>query len=344
MKQVALTGERRAELIEVPEPQPLDDWVVVKVTVAPMCTEYKGWLGGWQTQNLGHEAVGEVAAVARPGRHKVGDRVVVMPQYPCGRCALCVAGDYIHCEHCVDVAAYTGSPWGTATYAQYVIKPDWICVPIPDDLSDEQAGLALCALGPSMGAFDGTGASAGCGVGAFDTVLVTGLGPVGLGGVVNAVYRGARVIAVESNPYRANLARELGAETVLDPRDEDLPGQVRALTAGRGADVGLDCSGSPQAHRLLIDAARRRGTVVFVGESGGDTVLHVSPDLIRKGLSVKGSWHYNLNLYPKIVEVVRHSPVAGKLITHTFGMSAITEAFETLAGQQTGKVLLKPWE
>jgi L-iditol 2-dehydrogenase len=336
MKQVAITGPKTAALLDVPDPSPKENWVVVRITVAPMCTEYKMWVGGHKADFLGHEAVGEVVGVAQPGRVKIGDRVVVQPSYPCGACTLCIAGDYIHCEHGVDLAAFTGSPYGTATYAEYLIKPDWLCSPIPDDFTDDQAGLALCALGPSFGAFETAGVTA------FHTVLICGLGPVGLGGVVNAVYRGARVIGVESNAYRAALALRLGAEAVLDPGLEDLGARIRDLTDGRGVDVGLDCSGSTAAHRVLIDAAARKGAVMFVGESNGDTIVHISPDMIRKGLRLVGSWHYNRSLYPRLLQVIRRSCAAGELVTHTFPLANVQEAFSTLAGQQTGKVLLRP--
>ena len=99
VKKAVILGERKAGLVQVPDPQPREDWVVVKVHVAPMCTEYKAFLAGHEAGFLGHEAAGEVVAVAQPCRVKVGDRVVVMPLYPCGKCALCIAGDYIHCEN-----------------------------------------------------------------------------------------------------------------------------------------------------------------------------------------------------------------------------------------------------
>lgn len=338
MWKAVITGERQAELREVADPRPRDDWAVVKVWTAPMCTEYKGWLAGWQGEHLGHEAVGEVVGVAQPCRVKPGDRVVVMPQYPCGACELCVAGDYIHCEHLVDATAFTGCPEGTATQAQYLVKPSWLLPVIPEDLSYDDAGLSLCALGPSFAAFEAMR------VDAFDTVLITGAGPVGLGGVVNARYSGARVLVVEGVPYRQQLARELGAEEVLDTTDEATPARIRELTGGRGVDKALDCSGVPAAHRLCIDAARRRGHVAFVGECDKDTVLHVSPDLIRKGLTIHGAWHYNLSLYPRIVEVIRHSPVARKLVTHTFPLREIQRALEVSASRQCGKILLHPWE
>lgn len=180
-------------------------------------------------------------------------------------------------------------------------------------------------------------------VDAFDTVLITGLGPVGLGAVINAAYRGARVIGVEGNAYRAALAKELGAQTVLDPASADVLDQVRVLTAGVGADKGVDCSGVPSAQRLQIDAARRKGQVSFVGE-GGDLGIKVSQDMIRKGLTLRGSWHWSLADAPTIMRVVADcGALLDKHITHTFPMCGVQEAFELQLTGQCGKVLLHPW-
>jgi L-iditol 2-dehydrogenase len=220
MKVVSITGPRQAALVEKPMPVIKEDFALIKIEVAPMCTEYKAYANGWTGDNLGHEAAGEVVEVAQPGRVKVGDRVVVMPQYPCGKCALCQAGDYIHCEHTVNPLEICESPNGTATYAQYMIKQDWLLVPIPDEMSYDHAAMACCGLGPTFGAMQRMH------VDAFDTLLVTGLGPVGLGAVINGLYRGAKVIAVESHPYRARLARELGVMAVINPEDPDALKQV----------------------------------------------------------------------------------------------------------------------
>ncbi len=338
MKKAVILGERKAGLVEVPDPVPKEDWALVKIHATPMCTEYKGFVAGRQSQFLGHEAAGEVVAVAQPCKVKPGDRVVVMPQYPCGKCELCVAGDYIHCEHNYNFEKFTGSPEGRATYAQYILKPSWLLPAIPDGVSYEKASLAVCGLGPSFGAFETMGLSA------FDTVLITGLGPVGLGGVVNARFRGARVIGVDSVPYRAERAKQMGAEEVLDPRDENLVARIRELTDGRGVDCSLDCSGTVAAQRTCIEATRRKGKVAFVGECGQELPIRVSPDLIRKGLTIIGSWHYNLNLFPKLMKVIQESPIADLLISHVFPMSRVEEAFEVSASHECAKIILKPWE
>jgi len=339
MKKVIVSGLRQVGLVEVPAPQPKENWVLVKVMVTPMCTEYKQYVGGYRNEFLGHEAVGEVVEVAQPGLVKSGDRVVVQPLYACGRCRFCRSGDYIHCEQLVDIAEFTGSAEGGATYAQYLLKPDWLLSPIPDCVSYEQAGLALCGLGPSFGALQKME------VGAFDTLLITGLGPVGLGGIVNACFRGAHVIGVESFPWRVERALQMGAHVVLDPRDPELLPKIKSLTpGGAGVDCALDCSGAVAAQRLCIDAARRKGKVAFVGECSDELDIRISPDMIRKGLTLIGSWHYPLQAFNLILQVIQESPVIDLLTSHVLPMSAVEEAFKSQEKGECAKVLLHPWE
>ena len=338
VKKAAIVGARKAGLVDAPDPTPKGDWVVVKVHAAPMCTEYKSFVAGECSAYLGHEAVGEVVAIDGPGTVNLADRVVVMPQYPCGRCELCRAGDYIYCEHNYDVADFTGSPEGGATMAQYVLKPSWLLMPIPDGVSYAHASLALCALGPSFGGLQAMGATA------FDTVLITGAGPVGTGAVVNALFRRARPIVVESVPERVARAREMGVEAVIDPDDPDAVEHIRELTDGRGVDCALECSGVPQAQRLCIDAARRCGRVAFIGECGDELTIRVSPDMLSKGLTIRGSWHYNLNDFPSIMQVITRSPLIDRLISGVLPMSDIQTAFEMSASRTAAKIILKPWE
>ena len=222
--------------------------------------------------------------------------------------------------------------------AQYLLKPDWLLPAIPDGVSYEHGSLACCALGPSFGALQAMGLSA------FDTVLITGAGPVGLGAIVNARFRGARVLVAEPLPWRAERARLMGAEVVLDPRDEGVVQRIKDLTDGHGVDCAIDCAGSVRAERLCVDAARRKGKVAFVGECGDDLPIRVSSDLIRKGLTLIGSWHYNLAHFPAIMKVIRESPQIDLLISHVLPMSRIQEAFEISASHESAKIILRPWE
>lgn len=338
MKKAVILGKWKAGLVEAADPEPIEDWAVVKIHAAPMCTEYKRFESGEKTEFLGHEAAGEVAAVAQPGPLKVGDRVVAMPLVGCGECSLCAGGDYIHCENTENLQSYYRGGEGSATFAQFLLKPAWLLPKIPDGVSYELAALACCGLGPSFGAMQRMQ------VNAFDTILITGAGPVGLGAVINARFRGARVVVVESIPYRVDRARELGAVEVLEPHDEGILQHLRNLTGGRGVDCALDCSGNVKAQRLCIDATHRRGRVGFIGECYEDLALSISPDMIRKGLTLIGSWHYKLDDYSRVMQVIQESPLVDRLISHVLPMSRIQEAFELSASHQTAKVMLNPWK
>jgi len=335
MKVAAITGPRQGGLVDQPDPRIADDFALVEIHVAPMCTEYHAYESGAESACLGHEAAGRVVEVAQPGRVTVGDRVAVMPQYPCGRCPLCLDGDYIYCQHAVDPLALCASETGTATYAQYCIKQDWLLLPIADDISYEHASMACCGVGPAFGAarnlrLDG-----------FDSLLVMGLGPVGLGAVICGSYLGARVIAADPNPFRTGLAAELGAAATLDPTVTGALDQVRDLTDGRGADKAIDCTAVPAAQRFAVDATRRRGHVAFVGWGGTVDTGNLVPD----GRTLQGSWHWNLNDTPRVMQLIRDCrDLLDRQITHTFPMSRVREAWELQLTGQCGKVLLHPWQ
>jgi L-iditol 2-dehydrogenase len=278
-----------------------------------------------------------VVAVAQPGSVKIGDRVVILPQLPCGKCALCRDGDYVYCENSYDFEKVIGNKNGLGTFGQYVLKPDWLLPSIPDNVSYEHATMAIDGIGASFGAFQAAD------INAFDILLITGLGPVGLGAVVNACFRGTRVIGVEPVPWRRERALQMGAEVVFDPSEPDLVEKIRALTDGKGVTCALDCSGKVQSQRLCIDATRRRGRVAFVGETNDVLAIRISPDMIRKGLTLVGSWLYNMADFPKVMQVIQESPLIDLLISHVMPMSQIQEGFELLASGQCAKVVVNPW-
>lgn len=338
MKRVVLNGPRDCALVERPVPRAKDDFVVVKLKVIPMCTEYVDYRDGNVDEPMGHEAAGEVVEVAQSGKVAVGDRVVVMPGYWCGKCRHCMSGDYIHCEHGVDVTKVTGNEAGFDFYSEYVVQNDWMLIPIPDDMSYEHASMACCGLGPAFNAMKTMK------VDAFDTVLISGLGPVGLGAVINARYRGARVLCLARNQYRASIALSLGAEEVLNPEDASTPDRLKDLTDGYGPTKSVETTGQSMYMRLLVDATRRRGHIAIVGE-GGDFTFAISDDMIRNGLNLHGIWHYNLQDIPDMMQMIAEvGDSLDKQITHTFPFSRFEDAWKLQLTGECGKILLYPEE
>lgn len=342
MKVAALDGPGVSRIIEKPMPRIAEDYVLVKVLAAPMCNEhlaYEHW--DFRDRNrpdsLGHEAAGEVVEAGPGSGFAAGDRVVVLSGYSCGRCELCVSGRYAHCENTEDPLVVCGSESGECGFAQYMIKREHLLVRIPEGMSYEHAAMACCGMGATYTAMENMA------VGAGDTVLVTGLGQVGLGAVVNGRARGARVICAGRNPYRRALARELGAELVVDLGGGDALGAVREFTAGKGVDHVIDCSAQASYQRFGLDAVGRGGRVTFLGESG-ELSIHVDRDLIQKGVTLYGSLDLYLQHAPGLLDVIaRTGPLIDRLVTHSFGLDEIEEAWRTQLTKECGKIVLHPW-
>lgn len=338
MRAAEITGRRAVRVAERPMPRAAGHYTLVKVVVAPMCNEYLAYTEGVYLErnrpdSLGHEFAGEVVAAPPGSPHRPGDRVVALCGFPCGRCELCLRGYYAHCPDTEDPREVCGSESGECGFAQYALKADWMLEPIPDDLSYEHASLACCGLGPTFGALERAR------VGSGSTVLITGLGAVGLGGVVAAKARGARVLGAVRSPYRAALARKLGCEVLPSAAVAD----VLDATGGRGADCVLECSGQPHYQRLAVDAVARLGAVVFLAEPGR-LDLSVDDDLVQRGVALIGSLDINRRDARRLLQVIRSVPEQlDTLITHRLPLERIGEAFEAQAAYESGKVLLYPW-
>ena len=322
-------GGKRAWLEETPTPAAEPGWAVVKAMALPICgSDLGAFVNPGESRYAGHEGTGIIEEVAPGSRLKPGDRVVIAPQATCGVCSLCRAGDYIYCPD---------RPPFMNNFHQYVKKQEAIMPLLPDDISLEVGSLAGCALCPAFSALELARA------GASDTVLVTGLGPVGLGAVTAASFRGARVLGVDPEPFRRSLAMELGAEETFDPAGADALAWVRERTGGKGASCAVECSGRTEAERLCIDAAAIFGRVAIVGENHGRLEVGPSRDFIRKGLTVFGTWFGNWLNYARVFDLIRRKPQVQKIITHTFPFSQAQQAFDTFLSGKAGKVVLKPW-
>ena len=258
MKSLVLQN-RKAWLEDVPDPKAEGRRVVVKIISTPICGSDKGpFLSLTPVRTMGHEGSGIVVETDKSSLLKVGDRVVLNPLSGCGECDYCRTGNYIYC---------TNKPPFYTHFAQYVLVDDLVCTKLPDDIDYDLGSMACCGLGPAFGAMKRLD------VKAFDNVLITGLGPVGMGNLTIAKFLGARVIAVESVPFRVKMAKEMGADVILDPRDPDILKQIRAAKGDRPLLKAVDASGNSAAERLCIDAVEPLGKVCCCGEKDRKSVV-----------------------------------------------------------------------
>ncbi|WP_375386918.1 zinc-binding dehydrogenase [uncultured Amnibacterium sp.] len=334
MRAASITAPGSITVVDHDAPRAAGDLVVVRVLVAPLCTESKDRRAGRLGTDLGHEAAGVVVDAGTSQLVAVGQRVVVMPQFACGACWVCRQGDHIHCPNQRDVLTESGSAHGTGTIAQYVLKPDWLLLPVPDDIPLEHAAMACCGFGPTFTAHHRLRTSA------LDIVAVSGSGPVGLGAVAQSVLRGARTVVVEAHPFRAALARELGADTVIDPMLGSVAEELRNVD-GRGPDAGIETSGAPGAAGALVAGIRPLGRVGIVAWTEAVQL----PNLVPLGVEIHGCWHWNHQVHlEEMWRTIRRAHDAIDLIiTHRFALEDIAVAMDLQDTGACGKVLVHPF-
>ena len=175
-----------------------------------------------------------------------------------------------------------------------------------------------------------------------ETIAIFGQGPVGLSATQLAVAMGARVIALDVAPERRELARAFGAHEVIDARSNDPVAAIRELTHGEGAHKTLDTSGVAEARAAAVRATRAWGTACYVGERGQVT-LDVSPDLLRRQITLVGSWTFSTHGQAECAEFVAdHNVAVEKLFTHRWRLDEAEAAYRLFDTQTTGKGVLLP--
>jgi propanol-preferring alcohol dehydrogenase len=343
MKAVLFPGDRQVVVVDRPTPQPGPGEALVRTRASAICRSdmslYYGTpiVGGEATVSgqivPGHEPAGEVVAVG-DGVAAVapGDRVAIYLGIGDGTCEFCRAGYLFLCPNwqCLGFDLDGGD-------ADYVVVPAGNCLALPDEISFEAGAVMTDMIGTQ---FD---AQRRLHVSGADTVAVFGIGPMGGAGILVAKGRGARVIAVDVLDSRLEQARALGADAVVNSKDENPVARLRELTGGRGVDVAIDSSGNPAGQNAALDAAAKFGRVAFIGESR-KTEINPSDQMIRKLLTVIGAWYFPIWEWAEIARfIVDRNISVEKLITHRFPLDEAAEAFRMFDERLTEKAVFV-WE
>jgi len=328
MLAVHFRGRGAISLDEVSVPEPRGTEVVVRVRSASICgTDRESLEGPGQTTIPGHENAGEVVAVDRPAHVTVGDRVAVNCHVTCRACEHCLRGDLYFCDE-LEVIGFDRD----GGYAECVLVPEASCMPLPEDISFETGSLLVDMLGTSFRAVKRAGLLPG------DRVAIWGAGPIGLGATMVAQRLGARVASLDTNAYRLNLARSVGAELALDPLHDDVQLALLDWTEGRGLDAAFDCVGSEAVAQQALASVKVRGTVVIVGVSHK---LTVNPweQLICHEVTVLGTRSFRLAEYDEMIALVRRGLPIEQVVTHRFPLAEAAAAFDLFRTGQCGKIL-----
>ncbi|KQV13638.1 S-(hydroxymethyl)mycothiol dehydrogenase [Kitasatospora sp. Root107] len=334
----------RVETIVVPDPGPGE--AVVQVQACGVChTDLHYREGGINDEFpflLGHEAAGVVESVGE-GVTEVapGDFVILNWRAVCGQCRACRRGRPWYCfathnakQRMTLLDGTELSPaLGIGAFAEKTLVAAGQCTKVDPLASPAAAGLLGCGVMAGLGAAINTGA-----VGRGDSVAVIGCGGVGGAAIAGSRLAGAaRIIAVDIDDRKLDLARGLGATHTVNSRQADAVEAIRELTGGFGADVVIDAVGRPETYRQAFYARDLAGTVVLVGVPTPEMKLELPLlDVFGRGGALKSSWYGDClpsRDFPLLIDLYQQGRLdLDAFVTETIALDGVEQAFTRMHG------------
>ena len=349
MKGVVFLGDKKLEIQNFEDPSPGPNDVIIEIKASGMCgSDLKFYransgpsslgLGGDDKPVIaGHEPCGtivEVGSNVSKDSFQIDTRVMQHHYEGCGTCSHCSTGWQQLCNK--GVKAVFGVT-GNGAHAKYMRCPASTLVPLRDDISFIAGAAISCGTGTAWGALERLDLKAS------QTIAIFGMGPVGLSAVMLANKMGSKVIAIDINKQRLERSVEFGADVILNPEEsEDLLIKIKDLTKGLGVDASLDASSSPAARSIAVKCVKTWGKACFVGE-GGDVTLDVSNDLLRRQVTLIGSWTFSKHGQAECADFVADKKLeVDKLFTHKWSLDQADEAYKLFDKQSDGKGVVIP--
>lgn len=330
-------GEMHVQERERPEPESGE--VLVNVGATGVCmTDYHMYHGSFEVETpvvLGHESAGAITDVGDGVEgFSVGDRVALNPVVPCNACSACKRGNTHLCENNVSIGG-AGETVIDGAFAEYVRVP---ATNVEDvgDLPFEQAALAE-PLGCCVHGVDRSGLGQG------DSAALIGAGPIGLMLLQTLRNRGVAPIAVaELDDERRELAADLGADVVVDPRERDT---VEAIRAEIGSvDAGIEVVGTVPTIQQAHDVTAKGGTTLIFGVPDQDATMEISPfDVYFQEIDVHGTYALSQESFERAVTLLRGGRIdAETLVTERIYFDDIPGAFDRMADADGLKKVVVP--
>lgn len=344
MKAAVLYEGTSIETREVEVAKCTENDVKIKVVAAGICgSDIHKMQTRWKYSYpavMGHEFCGEIVEVgSKVTKHKIGDRVVCVPFLPCKECRYCEQGQYSMCENykMIGTHFYGG-------FAEYCVVPETNVLNI-GDLDYEKASF-IEPLAVVMHAILGINITVG------DSIVVLGAGTIGMLTMQAAKASGAgTVIVVDIDDNKLEKAKELGATYTINSLKEDLRSKVLEYTE-IGADITLECAGSPITQEQALLITRKGGKVGYTGIAYKDVLLkeEAFESIFRKELTLKGFWNSYSAPFPgrewtSAIDLIKTGKVdVVSFISHRFGVDEVAKAFDMILSKKEvyNKVLIKP--
>ena len=346
MKALVFHGPNQIGIEEVEIPRAGYGEVVIRVTLTTICgTDVHILKGEYPVKPgliIGHEPVGIIHEVG-PGitGYTPGERVLVGAITPCGQCNFCLSGNLSQCGGAIGGWKFGNTINGAQ--AEYLLVPHAQAnlAKIPSNLRDEEVVLLADIASTGFSAFESANMKLG------DTVAVFAQGPIGLSASAGARLHGAsRIFAVDSNPVRLERAKQMGADVTLNFKETDPVKEILRMTGGRGVDVAIEALGEQETFENCLRVLRPGGTLSSLGVYSGKLAVPLEP--FAAGL---GDHKIVTTLCPggkermrRLMELVANRRIdLTPLLTHTFPLERITEAYKLFSEQRDGvlKVAIK---
>jgi len=343
MKALVLKEYRRFAVEDFAVPDLPPGEVLVRVRACGICGSDVHGMDGSSGRRIppivmGHEAAGEIAKIGSGVTGwKTGDRVTFDSTIYCGGCWYCRRGKINLCENRRVLGVSCGEYRRHGAFAEFVAVPQRILYRLPDNLSFEQAAMVE-AVSIAVHAVKRTPLSEDA------SVVVVGTGMIGL--LVVQVLRATgckQIIAIDLEEDKLRLAKKLGATHPIKADEPDLPGKIRALTAGRGADAAFEVVGLPQTVKTAIESVRKGGSVTLVGNLKPQVDLPLQAVVTRE-LTLIGTCA-SAGEYPECLDLIASGKInVTEFISATPPLEEGARWFERLYAGEKGlmKVLLKP--
>ena len=343
MKAVAVTGERKAEVIEMTKPAPGPEQILIKVKACALCTYEQRVYKNASKMSLpfvgGHEISGEIAEVGGgvdPEKYKIGSRAAARVIYRCGTCRYCRQGQENLCVETNRQLIGEEGISGLGGLGQFIpVDPSQVWI-LPDDMSFEKAALTepvACVVNsfekgkPELG----------------DDVVIIGGGIMGMLHLMCAKARGARTIMSEPDMQRRKLAEELGCDITVDPMRTDPVREIKDLTEGRGADVVFNTTPISAVAEQAVQMTGKMGRCVMYSSQHPDVPIKVSADWLHNSEAIiTGAVSPSIHSFDTAVRLLTKNIInPEKLISGVFDYTQADKAFEAAIRPDTYRIIIR---
>lgn len=344
MKALLLTAPSKLEFVDFPDAKPGDDEALIRVRACGICgSDIHGWDGSSGRRNppliMGHEAAGEIVRVGRAVKNwSAGERVTFDSTIYCGDCENCRSGRVNLCESRRVLGVAPAEYRQHGAFAEYVAVPTRILYRLPESLSFTHAAMVE-PVSIAVHAVQRVR------IAPTDTAVVVGSGMIGLFVVQALRWAGAkRIVAVDLEPSRLALARQLGATDTLQSNLCDVPSEIAKLTGGQGAELAFEVVGISATTQLALASLRRGGAAVLVGNLASKIDFPLQ-SVVTREITLYGSCS-SAGEYPLCLELISRGVMqVDPMISAIAPLSEGADWFEKLSakdGARFMKVILQP--